>query len=70
MRQELAQALTQILIEKDQPFAQTAKELGCSRQRLHQLKTGHRSALPEAIEDAINQLGYEVASITLRRKET
>lgn len=60
IRNELAETLSQLLQAQNRPLAQIAKELGYSRQRLHQLRTGQKSAAPESIEEAINKLGYAV----------
>ena len=69
IRDKLAQALAHLISERGQPIAQTARELGYTRQRLHQLKTGDRTAAPEAIEEAINKLGYQVTDVTVSQKE-
>ncbi|BDP42918.1 hypothetical protein DAETH_28870 [Deinococcus aetherius] len=60
IRHELANVLSELLEAQNRPLAQVANELGYSRQRLHQLRTGQKSAAPEKIEEAINKLGYEV----------
>jgi hypothetical protein len=60
IRTQLAALLTQITDEIGEPLSQIAKGLGYSRQRLHQLRIGDKSAAPEAIEEAINKLGYAV----------
>lgn len=69
LREHLAAELSRLLDERGQAIAQTARDLGYTRQRLHQLKTGDRSALPEAIEEAINRLGYRVVGVTLEKIE-
>lgn len=69
IREKLAEALGQLIEKKGQSVAQTARELGYTRQRLHQLKSADRSAAPEAIEEAINKMGYEVVSIEVRSRE-
>jgi transcriptional regulator len=69
IRELLAQHLARLIREQGKPKAQIAKELGYTRQRLYQLETADRSALPEAIEDAINKLGYEVNGLDVKRKE-
>jgi hypothetical protein len=68
IRDQLAKALSDLIAAKGQPIAQTARDLGYTRQRLHQLKSADRSAAPEAIEEAINKLGYEIDSLTLKAK--
>jgi len=68
IRELLAAQLARLIRERGQPKAQTAKDLGYTRQRLYQLETADRSALPEAIEEAINKLGYEVDGVNLKRK--
>jgi len=70
IRDKLAEALAHLISERGQSIAQTARDLGYTRQRLHQLKTGDRTAAPEAIEEAINRLGYEVAEVQVSPKET
>ncbi|KQR33103.1 GIY-YIG nuclease family protein [Deinococcus sp. Leaf326] len=67
LKRQLAEQLARLLDERGQPLAQTARDLGYSRQRLHQLKSGDRTAAPEAIEEAIGRLGYQVAEIRLER---
>lgn len=69
MKKQLADQLARLIDEKGQAIAQTARDLGYTRQRLHQLKTADRTASPEAIEEAINKLGYEVESITVRKQD-
>lgn len=69
IRELLAKTLARLIAEKGQSVAQTARDLGYTRQRLHQLKTGDRTAAPEAIEEAINKLGYEVDGMTIKQKE-
>lgn len=69
IRELLAQHLARLVQEKGQPIAQTARDLGYTRQRLHQLKTADRTANSEAIEEAINKLGYEVSGLDVKRKE-
>lgn len=69
IRNKLAAQLSRLIDEKGQSIAQTARDLGYTRQRLHQLKTADRTAAPEAIEEAINKLGYEVAEVTLQKRE-
>lgn len=56
------------MIAKNQPIAQTAREIGYTRQRLHQLKTGDKTAAPEAIEEAINRLGYRLSRIEVEKE--
>jgi len=68
IRDHLAKALSDLIAAKGQPIAQTARDLGYTRQRLHQLKSADRSAAPEAIEQAINKLGYEIAEVILTKK--
>jgi len=68
IKQQLAQALADLIAAKGQPIAQTARDLGYTRQRLHQLKSGDRTAGLEAIEEAIHKLGYEVKSVSLQPK--
>jgi hypothetical protein len=68
IRETLAATLAQLIEEQNQPIAQTARDLGYTRQRLHQLKSADRSAAPEAIEEAINKLGYEVTGVTIERR--
>ena len=60
IRQQLAQLLTSLTDQSGKPLAQVARDLGYSRQRLYQLRTADRSAAPEAIEEAITKLGYEI----------
>lgn len=67
IRQKLADVLEGLLTAKNQPVAQTAREIGYTRQRLHQLKTGDKTAAPEAIEEAINRLGYRLKHIEVER---
>ena len=60
MKQELAAVLRGLVTKKEQPAAKVAKELGYSKQRFFQLTNGSHDASCEAIEKAINQLGYEL----------
>lgn len=69
LRELLAQHLARLIRESGKSKAQLARELGYSRQRLYQLETANRSALPEAIEEAINKLGYEIDGLNVKRKE-
>lgn len=69
MRKKLADELARAIEEQPQSMAQTARDLGYSRQRLHQLKSGDRSASSEAIEEALDKLGYEVEEVKVRKKQ-
>lgn len=66
IRELLAQHLARLIRESGKSKAQIARELGYSRQRLYQLENADRSALPEAIEEAINRLGYEVDGLNVK----
>lgn len=67
IRQELAKALTNLVSEMEEPDAQIAARIGMTRQRLNQLKVGGKDASPEAIERAINALGYQIVGVKLEK---
>lgn len=68
LKRLLAKALADILSSQEESASKIAARIGYSRQRLHQLKSAHPSVGSEAIEEAINKLGYEVDGIAVKRK--
>ena len=69
MKQELASVLRGLVAKKELPAAQVAKELGYSKQRFYQLTSGSHDASCEAIEKAINQMGYKIQTVTVSKAE-
>ena len=69
MRRELAKILSDLIKVKGLSQAQVARDLGYTRQRLNQLVKGTDRASSEAIENAINKLGYEVQTVTVSKAE-
>jgi len=69
IRSKLAQLLHDITEQDSRSLAQIARDLGMTRQWLHQLRTGAKSAAPEAIEAACNSLGYSIEVQAVKDKE-
>jgi DNA-binding phage protein len=70
LKRELAQVLRGLVVEKQQPAATVARELGYSKQRFYQLTSASHDASCEAIERVINQLGYQVVLVVAERNST
>ena len=69
MKQELAKVLSDLVGKKGIPQAQIARELGYTRQRFNQLIKASHDASCEAIEKAINQMGYKIQTVTVSKAE-
>ena len=69
IRKQLAKALSDLVGRMEEPDAQIAARIGMTRQRLNQLKVGGRDASPEAIERAINALGYKIVEVNIEKAE-
>lgn len=67
IRQQLADALRSLLEERSESDTEIAELLGMSKQRLSHLKHGNKHASPEAIERAINALGYRVVGVKIEK---